>query len=193
MRDAPHIEPLNRYAADLRASAPATRVPDFDPRDGGIDATLLFLLEKPGPALARNETAPAIVSRDNPTGTARAIAAFMLEAGIPRERTVLWNVVPWWNGTTRITAAEHRDGQKALEGLLPLLPRLRAAVTVGRRAEAARPLLEAHGLPVIASAHPSPQVRASRPKLWAEIPDRWREAAALAGLALPERATRSQP
>ena len=175
---------LEAYADGLRAARPDHVVPGFDPRDGGTEARLLFLLEKPGPAIARAQ-GPRLVSRDNASGTARAIARFMDEAGIERRDTVLWNVVPWWNGTTRVAAAEHREGLAALGALLALLPRLRGAVAVGRRAEAARPLLEARGLAVTASAHPSPQVRASRPEAWAAIPSRWRQAARLAGLVPP--------
>lgn len=171
-----HVESLARYVGRLRDERPATLVPGFDPADGGTRARLLFLLEKPGAMIARAPEA-ALVSRDNATGTAQAIGRFMAEADIPRRETVLWNVVPWWNGTPLIRAAEHRDGLAALADLLPLLPRLEGAVLVGRRAGEAREMLEAHGLAVFASAHPSGQVRAARPELWAAIPARWREAA----------------
>lgn len=174
--EAAHIAPLARHVEALSRARPDTLVPGFDPADGGAEARLLFLLEKPGATIAR-APGTATVSRDNPTGTARAIARFIAEAGIPRRETVLWNAVPWWNGTPLIRAAEHRAGIAALADLLPLLPRLEAAVLVGRRAGAARDMLEARGLLVFASAHPSPQVRAARPELWAAIPARWREAA----------------
>ena len=178
----PSAGPLADFVASLRAARPDCAVPDFDPEDGGATARILFLLEKPGPRMAGAGSGAGLVSRDNASGTSRAIARFMDEAGIPRRDSVLWNVVPWWNGTARIRAEEHRAGLAALAELLPLLPCLRAAVTVGRRAEAARPLLEARGLLVGHSAHPSPQVRASRPELWAAIPGRWRAAALQAGV-----------
>lgn len=173
MLSLPHMAPLAAYAQSLRARPGAT-VPDFDPLDAGANAELLFLLEKPGP---RGQT--GFVSRDNPTGTAAAIRAFMADAGLPRGRTALWNAVPWWNGTTAIREPERRDGLHAVRALLLLLPRLRAVVLVGRTAGRARTVLEAAGLPVFASAHPSPQVRAGWPALWRAIPAEWAKAARL--------------
>jgi hypothetical protein len=164
----PHAAPLAAYAAGLRRSG--VQVPDFDPLDGGTAARVLFVLEKPGPGIH-----PAgFVSRDNDTPTAAAIRAFMAQAGLPRRETVLWNLVPWWNGTTAVTATERAAGVQTLAGLLPLLPRLDTAVLVGRTAGAARPLLD--GVRVLASAHPSPQVRAGFRERWDAIPEVWREA-----------------
>jgi uracil-DNA glycosylase len=157
-------------------------VPDLDPCDGGTDARLLLLLEKPGPGAGRRDGDAGFVSFDNPSPTARAGRAFLREAGVPRGGVAIWNAVPWWNGTTRLTAAERRAGLDALDPFLALLPQLAAAVTVGRTAAAAGNRLAARGLAVFASAHPSPQVRAARPELWRAIPAVWREAAAAAGL-----------
>ena len=159
---------LARYAEALRAR-PGCTVPDFDPLDGGTEAEALFLLEKPGP---RGRS--GFVSRDNGTGTADAIRGFMAQAGLARKRTALWNAVPWWNGTTAIREGERVAGMEELAALLPLLPRLRAAVMVGRSAERARPMLEGRGLHLAASAHPSPQVRAGWPERWQAIPGEWR-------------------
>jgi len=47
----PHVEPLTVYAAKLRERR-SVEVPDFDPLDGGVDAQVLFLFEKPGPMTA---------------------------------------------------------------------------------------------------------------------------------------------
>ncbi|WP_212036396.1 hypothetical protein [Bradyrhizobium sp. JYMT SZCCT0428] len=41
---------LASYAERLRR--PGVEVPDFDPADGGIEARVLFLFEKPGPMTA---------------------------------------------------------------------------------------------------------------------------------------------
>ena len=46
--DRPHMKPLNEYVAKLRRDRENVEVPDFDPLDGGIDARVLFLFEKPG-------------------------------------------------------------------------------------------------------------------------------------------------
>ena len=124
----PHMAALARYAEALRAR-PGCTVPDFDPLDGGTRAEALFLLEKPGP---RGST--GFVSRDNGTGTADAARDFMAEAGLARERTALWNAVPWWNGTVAIRENERSAGREALAALLHLLPQLQVAVMVGRSA-----------------------------------------------------------
>ena len=114
------IAPLQPFLDDLRARLAPALVPGFDPRDGGAGARVLLLLEKPGPGAL----ATGLVSRDNPAPTARAIRLFLEEAGLPREETVLWNLVPAWNGTMRVTGGEVREGLGHLARLLPLLPRL---------------------------------------------------------------------
>ena len=171
MLSQPHMAPLCAYAARLR-TRPGITVPDFDPLDGGIEAQTLFLLEKPGPTAAQ---AMSFVSRDNNSATSEAIHRFMIDAGLPRAATVIWNVIPWWNGTIRVTAMERAAGLLELRGLIALLPRLRTAVLVGRTAARARPVLD--GLHLLESAHPSPQVRAGNRALWDAIPGVWRQAA----------------
>ncbi len=171
MLSQPHMAPLCAYAARLRMR-PGTAVPDFDPLDGGIEAQTLFLLEKPGPTAAET---PSFVSRDNDSGTAEAIHRFMIEAGLPRADTIIWNAIPWWNGTIRVTAMERTAGLLELRDLLALLPRLRTAVLVGRTAARARSMLD--GLRLLESVHPSPQVRAGYRPLWDAIPSVWRQAA----------------
>jgi len=39
------------------------------------------------------------ISRDNPDPSARNFRALLAGAGIPREKTVLWNIVPWYIGS----------------------------------------------------------------------------------------------
>ncbi len=170
------MAPLAAYAARLRR--PGIEVPDFDPMDGGTQARVLFLLEKPGPQAAPARTArddAGFISRDNGSATAGALRRFMHEAGLPRRGTVIWNVIPWWNGSIAVTAAERAAGLQELPHVLALLPRLHTAVLVGRTAARARPFL--HGLRVLESAHPSPQVRAGNRALWDAIPGIWRQAA----------------
>lgn len=163
-------DPLAGFLADLRARLAPAVVPGFDPRDGGAGARVLLLLEKPGPGAL----ATGFVSRDNDSLTSRAIRSFLEEAGLPRRETVLWNVVPGWNGTVQVTGAELREGLEHLARLLPLLPRLDTAILAGRHAGRAAPLLG--GLRVVATAHPSPNVRAAFPDRWAAIPRAWAEA-----------------
>ncbi len=160
-------DPLAAFLLDLRARVAPSVVPGFDPRDGRAEARVLLLLEKPGPGAL----ASGLVSRDNSSLTSRAIRSFLEAAELPREDTVLWNVVPAWNGTMRVTGAEVREGLGHLARLLPLLPRLDTAILAGRHAGRAAPLLG--GLRVIATAHPSPNVRAAFPDRWAAIPGTW--------------------
>ncbi len=170
----PHIAPLADYVAGLRSGG---QVPDFDPLDGGIEARILFLLEKPGPMtdpIRPGRTGSGFVSRNTDDPTAVATFAFMRQAGIPRAATVIWNAIPWWNGRIAFTAAERTLGLRELAELRALLPRLRTAVLVGRTAGTARPLLG--GVHVFESAHPSPQVRAGNRALWDAIPGIWRAA-----------------
>jgi hypothetical protein len=107
MLNMPHILPLAAYSAQLRERNMG-EVPDFDPLDGGVDARVLFLFEKPGPmtAEAGNRAGSGFISRNNDDATAAATFEFMRRAGIPRKLTLIWNVVPWWNGTRLVTRQE---------------------------------------------------------------------------------------
>ncbi|WP_420394002.1 uracil-DNA glycosylase [Acuticoccus sp.] len=174
-----HVAPLAELAAALSRDGP---VPMPDPSDGGVEATMLFLLEKPGAGAATG-----FVSRDNPSGTSRALRAMTAAAGIDRAATLLWNAVPWWNGTPVVRRAELARGAQALGALLPLMPRLAVVVTLGRTAERAWRLGGIAGLPAVACAHPSPQVRAAFPERWAAIPSAFAEAARIARTRQPRR------
>lgn len=173
----PAMAPLVRYVAGLRAAEPDKEFPDFDPLDGGTGAEILFLFEKPGPMTSVGGLGSGFISRNNDDPTAEATFGFMNQAGIPRQQVIIWNVIPGWNGTRKVTAKELRDGVASLTELLRLLPRLRTVVLVGRRAQRARSLIEPLNMRVFVSAHPSPLVRASRPDEWRAIPDAWAQAA----------------
>src|ERR1700733_350011 len=79
----PHIAPLTAYAAKLRLRG-AVEVPDFDPLDGGVNARVLFLFEKPGPMTADGSafsgSGSGFISRNNDDPTAEATIAFMGKA-----------------------------------------------------------------------------------------------------------------
>jgi hypothetical protein len=53
------------------------QVPNVDPNDGGIGATVLLLLESPGP----RAVASSFVSRDNPDASARNMGCELERAG----------------------------------------------------------------------------------------------------------------
>ena len=178
MLSEPHIEPLARYVASLRAKHPDCQFQDFDPLDGGIHADMLFLLEKPGPMTSPTGRRPGsgFISRNNDDPTAEALFTFMLQAGIARKRTVLWNVVPGWNETIKITGRELRQGIEELRNLLLLLPKVKTAVLVGQRAQKALPFMQALDLHVFTSAHPGRQVYRFNREQWDAIPGQWRMA-----------------
>ena len=172
----PHVAALTRFVEELRLRDDA-EYPYFDPLDGGTEASLLFLYEKPGPLTAADENpkASGFISRDNDDPTAEATFRFMQEAAIRRAETITWNVIPGWNGTRRITSAELHQGIRDFERLLPLLPQLRSVVLVGKRAARAERFLTT--VPVFFSDHPSPLVRARYPDRWRRIPKAWLQAA----------------
>lgn len=178
MLGAPHMAPLAAFAEGLRV---AGEVPDADPLDAGTGARMLFLLEKPGPRTSPSRGGSGFVSADNDDPTAAAAWDFHRRAGVARADRLVWNTVPWWNGTIRFTTAERHAGLATLPDLLALLPGLEVVVMVGRQAGHARAALEARGLRLFASAHPSPQVRAANRAMWEAIPDVWAEARAALG------------
>ncbi|MGF6637026.1 uracil-DNA glycosylase [Paraburkholderia sp. MM6662-R1] len=179
MLDEPHISPLTSYVETLRAKHPTWEFQDFDPADGGIEADMLFLLEKPGPMTSRTgkRQGSGFISRNNDDPTAEATFCFMAEANIDRRRTVIWNIIPGWNGTIKVSSAECREGLDELKNLVALLPRLETVVLVGRKANNAEVFVKSLGLRVFTSAHPSPKVRSINRPMWDLIPEQWAAAA----------------
>lgn len=157
---ASHIAPLTEYVNCLRSMLGFTReIPYFDPLDGGTNASLLFLLEAPG----RKAVASGFVSRDNPDPSARNMAELLVESGVPRQETVLWNVIPWYVGDQkRIRPVIQRDIDVAvlpLKNLRPLLPKVRVVIMVGRKAQRMKRTLEdIFQMPALACPHPSQRV-----------------------------------
>ena len=92
----PHISLLTALVEAIRAEHGfGSEVPFFDAGDGGTGAHALFLLEAPGPKAVSS----GFISRDNPDPSARNFRALLAGAGIPREKTVLWSIVPWYIGS----------------------------------------------------------------------------------------------
>jgi len=174
MLQLPHMARLSDYVSSLRKRN-LGEVPDFDPFDGGIDARVLLLFEKPGPMTAKTgkRIGSGFISRNNDDPTAAAIFDFMRKAGIPRTLTVIWNVVPWWSGTRKVKAQELREGTACVTALVDLLPALRTVVMVGSKAAKAQLLLENRGLVLLTSCHPGPLVKARYRDRWEAIPFEW--------------------
>lgn len=158
----PHIKELTEFVDKLKSEyGQSYKIPYFDPSDGGVNAECLFLLEAPG----RNAVKSDFISRDNNDETAKNFFLINKEAGLPREQTVSWNIVPWYignNDNKKISAAkaeEVRTGTLNLLDLLKLLPKLRAVVFVGRKALKAKAAVKCSGLDkleLFESPHPSP-------------------------------------
>lgn len=154
---APHIAHLTAFVEALRVEAgPGAQVPYFDPWDGGVGATTLFLLEAPGSRAVRS----GFVSRNNPDETAKNFYELCIEAGIDRKKTIIWNAVPWYIGDgKKIRAATSKDlvdGLEPLARLLVLLPKLRVVVLVGRKAQKAAAQFDQNRYTLFICPHPSP-------------------------------------
>lgn len=159
--------------------------PYFDPRDGGIDARLLILLETPGPG----DAPIRFVSRDNPGSTQRNLARFLDEAGIARADMLLWNCVPWivhapGARNRPLRRPEITDGLRTLPGLLALLPRLSTVVLAGRVARQAAPIVAGKrpDVAILDMPHPSPANVCTSPAVAAAIREAFSTAAARLGL-----------
>lgn len=155
----PHVKPLSDFVTSLRGDVgESASIPDFDPWDGGVTAEVLFLLEAPGAKAIRS----GFISRNNPDETAKNFFELTAQAGIPRSRSVVWNIVPWYIGSeSRIRPANSFDltsGSSSLTRLLDLLPRLRIIVLVGRKAEHAERIISEYNpnMKILKTPHPSP-------------------------------------
>lgn len=188
MLSLPHVQPLAAYLRRVKdAQGAGYEMPYFDPCDGGVRAKALFLLEAPGPKAVGS----AFVSRNNPDQTARNINELLRKAGLPREDTLLWNIVPWYVGEGRkIRAVTSEDIEEAcpyLVELIGLLPDLRAIVLVGEKAKSARGTIQRLTKARIFDApHPSPKVF----NIWPEKREKMQEvlnalAAFLQGFPMP--------
>jgi uracil-DNA glycosylase len=133
-------------------------VPNIDPNDGGLNARALFLLETPGPMGVKF----GFVSRDNPSPASRNMVSAFESAGLLRNQTLLWNVVPYYistvdkngNATNAQVLAAVPDTQAFIDGL----PRLRVVVFCGRKAQRAMEHLRLPlGVVSLCTFHPGSQ------------------------------------
>lgn len=182
--DDAHVAPLNAWVRTLRQRlGPTAIVPWFDPWDGGVDASILWLLEAPGPRATVERGGSGFVSSDNNDATAENTWRTRQEAGVPRESTVLWNVIPYYLGSaTAIEPTRGADVAAAgplLSGLLDLLPNVRCVLlggTAANRVWTKHAPAAATELVVIRAPHPSPTNLNTRPHHRAAIVQAWRDA-----------------
>ena len=120
----PHMIILKNYVEKLRNTNPKSYTPNFDPNDGGINAKILFLFEKPGRKTDPSYGGSGYISLDNKDETARATKKFLKEANINRKKIVIWNTIPSWNGTRDISIEERKQASLQLSSLLKILKNL---------------------------------------------------------------------
>ena len=180
----PHAAPLARWVETLRARYPGVEFPDFDPFGGGIEAEILFILEKPGPKTSRAGGGSGFISVNNNDATAEYSCGFLDAAGIAQARTCHWNLIPGWDGTITYEASHWRSGLPLLVELLALLPRLSVVVLVGNVAQNAHEVMHEGGYQVVLSPHPSVKVRNMNRAKWDMIPQHWARAVQMADAAM---------
>jgi hypothetical protein len=121
----PHVRDLNEWARKHGFRY-------FDPLAGAICAQCLLLLESPGPEGPRNS---GFISQDNDDRgghTARNLFEASKTSRLPREKTVLWNVVPWHLENRRPNTDDITKALPLLSELLASLTNLRVVVLLGK-------------------------------------------------------------
>ena len=169
--DEPNIAPLTALARRIQAAHAG--VPFFDPDNGGANASVLCLLEAPGPR------AKDFVSQDNNDQTAENMHRLMDAAHLSRRDVVLWNVVPFYIGAadrSKLRAARQVDldaGRPWLEELFGLLTQLKVVVLLGRKAHSARDMVKAlrPDVCLLEGWHPSPLAMNREPARWQQLLD----------------------
>jgi hypothetical protein len=175
---APHMAELTAFARRIAAERDAD-VPLFDPASGGVESTVLLLLESPGPASAGTNSGSGLISLDNNDQTAANGFTAMAEAELARKHCINWNVVPWYLSNRTPTREEIHSALPYLTQLLALLPDLRAVVLLGAKAQEGW-RLAAHDRPlaVFPAPHPSPlAINRNRQVQWPRLVEAFRQAA----------------
>jgi len=161
-----HVAPLTRFVEEIIRQHPKKSTPYFDPFDGGTRAQCLFVLEAPGP----NAVESGFISRNNNDESAKNFFEINMEAGIPREKTIIWNIVPWYIGTgKKIRPATTNDinmGLPYLHSLIDLLPNLQIVVFIGKKAQRVKKELKSRytDIRIFECYHPSPLVINTNPR-----------------------------
>ena len=83
---------------------------------------------------------------------------------------MLWNAIPGWNGTRKVTTAERRSGAESARALMARLPELTTIVMIGKKAQKADQHLNASGLTIYKTALPSLRVKNIYPEIYAKSP-----------------------
>ena len=165
-----HISPLTDFVHRMRTqTSKGEKIPFFDPLDGGQNAEVLFLLEAPGPAAVKS----GFISRNNPDPTAKNFCELNTSVGLNREKTISWNIVPWYIGIkNNIRPANNADitqGKPWLKELLRLLKKVKFIVLVGKKSQSIHVWLSAEtSAHIFALHHSSNRVKNSYPQKFRE-------------------------
>jgi uracil-DNA glycosylase len=177
----PHMRELTAFVERIRRERGCgDAVPYFDPADGGVEAECLYVAEAPGPRAVQS----GFISRNNPDESAKNLLELNAKAGVPRNCTVICNIVPWYVGSGgRIRPADSTDieeGWPYLLQLLDMLPRLRIVVLVGGKAQRVASRLRAirPDLQIMKCPHPSPMFVNRKPQNREALLATFREVAA---------------
>ncbi|WP_166367388.1 uracil-DNA glycosylase [Aeromicrobium camelliae] len=155
--DRAHIGPLHAWATSV-AERTGEKVPAFDPRSGGIQAQVLFLLQDPS-AVADGS---GFISIDNNDQTAHNCTKAYEASGLDYQRALHWNVIPWWvkdpdqahQPRRTFQAQAHRAGTYLVE-LVGLLPNLELVVLLGKEAQRAWDAAAPLPIATVRCPHPS--------------------------------------
>ena len=160
IRDA-HVAPINELADRVADAEGIARglVPYVDPQLGGIDATVLALLDNPS-TKAEAGTGSGLLSLENDDGTAHYCAGCYNDFGLTPWQVVHWNVAPAPIAGVKnrgSSGSERARGARWLHELLDLLPNLRVILLMGDNARAGwkRSGLAPTG-PIVPAAVPHP-------------------------------------
>ena len=145
----PPVTALNHWVKQVRADSrlpegAGRTIPWFDPRGGGGDARILFLMQDPSEVA----TFTGFISPDNNDPTARNTTSACDKAGLNRLDRVHWNIFPWWVNVRKKgtpvdpsrPAQSHREAMplavEFLDDLLDcVLTRIEVVVLLGRKAQ----------------------------------------------------------
>lgn len=179
----PHVAPLTDWVIDLRQRLGSdAKVPDFDPADGGTRASILWLMEAPGPKATAELGGSGFISCDNNDQTAENTWRTREEARVPRELVAHWNVIPYYLGSGKKiapwSAVDVTATGPLLDELLTLFPTLRVVILAGKAAQFAwwRFAGDRPGLTVIECPHTSPLSINTNPASRGRVIEAWHQA-----------------
>lgn len=163
-----HVAELVNLADRIatQQGVPLGDVPYPDPDHGGVDASVLFVLTAPSPRSMRSTGGSGLLSLENDDNTAARSHREIDAVGLPWDRLVHWNAVPFPPADGDVPSTrEISIGAGWLRQLLPLLPQLRVVVLLGRvpeRAWAEAFSVEPQALVRVIGPSPGPRGMAQR-------------------------------